>query len=81
MIFNKSCYITTLNKKQSNQKFACCPCCGTIVIQGEIVKNAIVKCPNCKHKIIVNISQTNVSTQEHITTNSTENAKQRSFFS
>ena len=49
-------------------------------MQGEIVKNAIVKCPNCKHKVIVQISQTNVTTQE-VNTNLNENAKPRSFFS
>lgn len=50
-------------------------------MQGEIVKNAIVKCHNCKHKVIVQISQTNVTTQEMIATNLNENATPRSFFS
>lgn len=43
------------SKTQSKRKYVSCPNCSTILLQGELVKNTIVKCSNCNHLIFVEV--------------------------
>lgn len=43
-------------KKRNQIRFyVCCPFCSNTLLQGELVKNTIVKCENCHQRIIVEI--------------------------
>ena len=35
--------------------YVCCPNCSKLLLQGELVKNTIIKCENCRRRILVNI--------------------------
>lgn len=42
-------------KKKLIRAYVCCPYCSTVLLQGELVKNTIVKCENCHQRIIVEV--------------------------
>lgn len=46
-----------IKDKNRNQKrvYVSCPYCSTTLLQGELVKNTIVKCEGCHQRIIVEI--------------------------
>ncbi len=47
----------------SIRKFACCPNCSMVLIQAEAMKNAVIRCPNCKRKVFIEINNGRVVTK------------------
>lgn len=37
------------------RKYVSCPICSKVLLQGELVKNTLVKCENCHRRIFVEI--------------------------
>lgn len=44
-------------KNNPTRAYVCCPLCSTTLLQGELVKNTIVRCENCHQRIIVEIEE------------------------
>lgn len=42
-------------KNKQSRAYVCCPICATLLLQGELVKNTIVKCEGCHQRIVVEI--------------------------
>ena len=40
---------------KSKRLYVCCPHCSKVLLQGELVKNTIVKCENCRRRIFIEI--------------------------
>ncbi len=50
-------------KPVSVRKYVCCPNCGTILLQAEIINNSVTKCSNCEHKVFIEIDNGRVVTK------------------
>ncbi|GEM_PF-2958841 len=44
-----------LTNRNNNRMYVSCPICSTTLLQGELVKNTIVKCEGCHQRIVVEI--------------------------
>ena len=53
---------TQEKKKNLTRAYVCCPYCSTILLQGESVKNTVVRCENCHQRIVVEIESGKTST-------------------
>lgn len=42
-------------KSIPTRKYVSCPICSKVLLQGELVKNTLVKCENCHRRIFVEI--------------------------
>ena len=42
--------------------YVSCPVCGNVIMQAEAVKNAILKCDNCRQRITVEVDGNKVVT-------------------
>ena len=42
---------------KSKRLYVCCPHCSKVLLQGELVKNTIVKCENCRRRIFIEIEE------------------------
>lgn len=40
---------------ESKRLYVCCPHCSKVLLQGELVKNTVVKCENCRRRIFIEI--------------------------
>ena len=49
------------NRELPIRFYVSCPICSSVLLQGEYVKNTIVKCEGCKQRIIVNIENGHTS--------------------
>lgn len=49
------------------RKYISCPTCSTTLLQGELVKNTIVKCSKCNHLIFVEIENGRTTAKQQTT--------------
>lgn len=48
-------------REKPTRMYVSCPICSTTLLQGELVKNTIVKCEGCHQRIVVEIEEEKTS--------------------